>query len=108
MPGLQLHSRDWSIQRTAVSRGGARRSTMSGSSFPAEFLTAESVVAEEFMAQPSAAVRRGAAPIGALDFSYDLADGETAVLAIRHPSGALTFHMPIESTRRGEERCASP
>ncbi len=101
MAGLQLHARDWSIQRTTVSRGGARRSPTSVSSFPAEFLTAESVVAEEFIAQPSAGGRRGAAPMGALDFSYDLADGETAVLAIRHPSGALTFHMPVESTRRG-------
>ena len=39
--------------------------------------------------------------MGALDFSYDLADGEAAVMAIRYPSGALTFHMPVESTRRG-------
>lgn len=101
MPGLRLNSRDWSIQKTAVSRGGARRSAAAASSLPAEFLTGESVVAEEFIAQPASAARRGAAAPGALDFSYDLAEGESAVLVIRHPSGALTFHMPIESTRRG-------
>src|SRR5262249_38621629 len=36
-----------------------------------------------------------------LDFSYDLGPQETAVLAIRHPSGALTFHAPAQSTSRG-------
>jgi hypothetical protein len=39
--------------------------------------------------------------MGALDFSYEVAEDEAALLAIRHPSGALTFHLPVESTRRG-------
>src|SRR5437016_2538826 len=107
MPGIQLHSKDWSIERTTLSRGGALRSTAAASSFPAAFLTSESEVAEEFSAQPSAAVRRGAAPASALDFSYDLAEGEAAVLAIRHPSGALTFHLPVESIRRGVRKSAT-
>jgi hypothetical protein len=33
--------------------------------------------------------------------SYDVGPGQTAVLAIRHPSGALTFHPPIETATRG-------
>jgi CHAT domain-containing protein len=37
---------------------------------------------------------------GPLDMSCDLAPGETAVLVLRYPSGALTFHAPQESTRR--------
>jgi hypothetical protein len=47
------------------------------------------------------ATRGEAGAPGALDFSYDLADGEAAVLAIRHPSGALTFHTPVQSASRG-------
>lgn len=100
MPGIQLNSLDWSIERTSASGGGGRRSVSAVSSFPREFLTDESSIVEEFVAQPKAAVRRGVAP-AALDFSYDLKDGERAVLAIRRPSGALTFHLPAESTRRG-------
>jgi CHAT domain-containing protein len=38
---------------------------------------------------------------GPLDFSYNLADGEAAILSIRHPSGALTFHLPVPSASRG-------
>ena len=101
MPGIQLNSRDWSIQRTATSRGRGRRSAAPTSGFPAKFLTEESDVVEEFTAEPSVAARRGGAPTGALDVSYDLAEGEAAVLAIRHPSGALTFHLPTATTRRG-------
>ena len=37
---------------------------------------------------------------GPLDISCDLAAGEAAVLVLRYPSGALTFHAPQESTRR--------
>jgi hypothetical protein len=103
MPGIRLHSTGWSIQRTSVARDGGRRSAAPKSSFPLEYLTSESQVAEEFTAQPKAG-RRGVMPTGALDFSYDLAEGEAAILAIRHPSGALTFHLPVESTRRGGDQ----
>jgi hypothetical protein len=100
MASIQSNSRDWSIQKTALARARGRRSA-AALTIPARFLTDESVVADEFVASPTAAARRGAAPTGALDFNYELADGESAVLAIRHPSGALTFHLPIESMRRG-------
>ncbi|MBZ5689587.1 MAG: CHAT domain-containing protein [Acidobacteriia bacterium] len=65
------------------------------------FLSEETGVAAEFTAQPRAATRGQSFTPGALDFSYDLADGEAAILAIRHPSGALTFHLPVESASRG-------
>ena len=38
---------------------------------------------------------------GALDFSYDVGPDEAAIVSIRHPSGALTFHLPVQSTSRG-------
>src|SRR5262245_53992723 len=101
MSDIQLNSRGWSIQQTAARRGGGRRSVAPASSLPAEFLAEEATIAAEFTAEPSAAVRRGAAPAEGLDFSCDLAEGEAALLAIRHPSGALTFHLPVESMRRG-------
>jgi hypothetical protein len=101
MPKIQLNSPDWAIKQTAFTASGIRRSDTAVTSFPREFLTDESSIAEEFTAEPKAAVRRGITPAGALDFSYELAEGEAAVLAIRHPSGALTFHLPAESARRG-------
>ena len=101
MPNLKMNNRGWSIQRTTTTGPRGRRSVKAASAFPPEFLTDESEVAEEFIAQPAPAVRRAAAAPAPLDFTYDLAPGESAVLAIRHPSGALTFHLPVESTRRG-------
>src|SRR5262245_21675553 len=102
---ITLHSRNWSIQRTTGSRQDARRSAAAvATGLPPEFLTDESYVSDEFVAQPAAtaAARRGGP--AALDFSCDLAEGEAGILAIRYPSGALTFHLPAETTRRGKAR----
>ena len=101
MAGIQSNSRDWSIQAASEVRGGGRRSAATPTVFPEIFLTPESAVATEFVATPTAAARRSMTPTGPLDFSYQLAEDESAILAIRHPSGALTFHLPTESTRRG-------
>ena len=101
MPNIQLNSPDWSIRRGAASRGARPVADATAKDFPREFLTEESEVAEEFLAEPRAATRGQAAAPGALDFSYDLADGEAAILSIRHPSGALTFHVPVQSASRG-------
>jgi hypothetical protein len=99
MPNLQLNSPDWSIRRGAASRGSRSTAAVPAGDF--KFLTEESKVAEEFFAEPKAATRGQSATSGALDFSYDLADGEAAILAVRHPSGALTFHVPVPSASRG-------
>ncbi|HZD33404.1 MAG TPA: CHAT domain-containing protein, partial [Candidatus Angelobacter sp.] len=101
MADIQSNSRDWLIQKSAASRTAGRRSATAEPTFPEAFLTSESVVAEEFQASPTATARRSLSPTGPLDFTYQLPEGESAVLAIRHPSGALTFHLPVESTRRG-------
>jgi hypothetical protein len=102
MARLRIDSPDWTIDRsrTRAARSRADDAAEADKGFPAEFLTTGSEVAEEFRARPQAATRaRGAAP-GPLDVSYELGPGEWAVLAIRHPSGALTFHRPIEAQRR--------
>ena len=73
-------------------------------SLPPEFLTDQSRVAEEVIIEPAPATStrgQGAPGSAGLDFSYDLEAGQAAVLAIRHPSGALTFHAPVQSTSRG-------
>jgi hypothetical protein len=101
LPIIQLNSSDWTIQASAASRSSRSAAGIKELDFPGEFLTEESGVAEEFTAQPRVATRGQAGAPGGLDFSYDLADGEAAVLAIRHPSGALTFHSPIQSASRG-------
>lgn len=100
---IQLHSPDWSIQETGVSRRSRSAAAGTTSDFPGDFLTSDSEVAEEFAAQPqpTATTRERALAPGALDFSYDLQAGEAAILALRHPSGALTFHLPAQSTSRG-------
>ena len=96
---LQLNSPGWKI-RTSAGDPAWGAGGLPG--LPAEFLTAESVVAEEAILQPPRAVRGAAATAGgALDLSCGIDPGHTAVLAIRHASGALTFSLPIESTSRG-------
>lgn len=63
------------------------------------FLTDQSSVAEEFTAQPRPAARGQAVAGRTFDFSYDVDPGQRAVVAVRHPSGALTFHAPTEVRR---------
>jgi nucleoside-diphosphate-sugar epimerase len=69
---------------------GATRGHRGGIRLRPVDLTDESEVADEFIAQPKPAARGRAEAPAALDFSYDVAPGEAAVLSIRHPSGALS------------------
>jgi len=101
MPMVQLNSSDWSVQPASATRGRLRGASRASAALPADFLTDESEVADEFIAQPRPATRGRPGGPGALDFSCSLESGETAIVAIRHPSGALTFHLPVESTSRG-------
>jgi hypothetical protein len=96
-----LSSADWSIQPAAASRGRLRAASRAAAGFPPEFLTDDSEVADEFVASPKPASRGRPGAPGALDFSYDLGPDEKAIVSVRHPSGALTFHLPVESTNRG-------
>ncbi len=99
---LQLNSPGWRIRSS--SRGVTRDAAQAAlPGVPSEFLTSESRVAEQAVLERTAAPRgRDAVATSALDLSYDLEPGQTAVLAIRHPSGALTFHRPVQAiTTRG-------
>jgi hypothetical protein len=93
---IKLHSQDWNQQRVGTTRGlGA--AVIPG--LPPAFVP-EGAETEEIVAEPRPAVRGAGARPGALDLTCDLKLGEAAVLAVRHPSGALTFHAPRESVSR--------
>ena len=99
---IVLNSADWSVLPAAASRGRLRGATRAAAAdFPPQYLTEESEVADEFVAQPKPATRGQPGGPGALDFSYDVGADEAAIVSIRHPSGALTFHLPVQSTSRG-------
>jgi len=98
---IQLNSPGWRIRRLGTSRGAARVAAVDLPGIPPEFLTAQSRVAEEVVLEPTPAARSRGVSAGGLDLSDDVEPGHTAVLAIRHQSGALTFHLPVESTTRG-------
>ena len=94
---ITLNSRDWR-KTSSTTRAAARRET--ASALPDRFLTAESRIDDEIEVAPAPATRAARGAPGPLEVSCNLAAGESAVLVIRYPSGALTFHAPQESTRR--------
>src|SRR3954469_6938738 len=67
---------------------------------PDEFLTSGSRVEEEVVLEPRAVARDAASAPPPIELATDLAPGEAAVLVIRRPSGALTFHPPDQTVRR--------
>ena len=93
MLSLKLNSTDWSIRAGKMSPGLGFETADDLPGLPAQYLADGSHVVEEFSAESSASKRGLREDPGALDFSYDLAAGESALLALRHPSGALTFHL---------------
>src|SRR5262245_1366116 len=98
---IELNSPGWKVRNAGASRGGAPAAASALPGLPPEFLTAESRVAEEVVLEPPSAIRGRDAGSAGVDLSYEIQPGEAAVLAIRHPSGALTFHRAVESTSRG-------
>jgi tetratricopeptide (TPR) repeat protein len=99
---IELNSPGWTIRHARTSRGATRDAAVDLPGLPSQFLSDESRVAEEVVLTPPAATRgRDSGSAAGLGLSYDLSPGQTAILAIRHPSGALTFHLPVQSTSRG-------
>ena len=99
---LQLRSPAWKVRSVKPSRGstGDRAIGLPGS--PPEFLSEGSRVSEEVILEPTAARTRGQdAASASLDITCEVKPGHTAILALRFPSGALTFHRPVQSTSRG-------
>lgn len=94
---VQLNSPGWKVRRTT---GDPAQGADHLPGLPPELLTGDSVVADEAILQPARAAH-GVAAIagGALDLSCEIDPDHTAVLAIRHASGALTFSLPVDSSR---------
>jgi hypothetical protein len=64
---------------------------------PKEFLQAPGLSVEETLeAAPPRDARRGVTAPPDLVFDVDLKPGESSVVALRHPSGAITFHTSFE------------
>ena len=95
---IQLNSPGWRI-RTATRGAPAGGSTPPG--LPAMFLTEDSRVAEEVVLDPAPGTRGQPTSGGTVDLSCAVEPGQAAILAVRHPSNALTFHLPVQSTSRG-------
>ena len=99
---IQVNSPGWKVRRAAGSRGAAAAAAADLPGLPSEFLTAESRVADEAVLEPAPATRGASHRPAAHSMSATISSRDKPrVLAIRHPSGALTFHLPVQSTSRG-------
>jgi hypothetical protein len=92
---IQLNSPAWQIRG---SRSAA--ADLSLPDLPPEFLAPGAEVIEGVVLRQKAAARSRAALAGAIDLTVTVERGHTAVLALRHPSGALVFSLPVEATSR--------
>ena len=106
---------DWTLVEVPTQTTRRRGAAVQASApLPAFLLEADGIRIDKVLdATPSAAAaqRRDAGP-SELVVPTDLAPGESAVLAVRHPSGALTFHAPSERivarARRGVSAASAP
>lgn len=94
---ITVNSPGWKV------RPATRGSTAGDPAFaplPPDLLAPDARIVDESIVErtpPS----RGATPSDRLDVSYDIAPDRVAYVAVRHASGALTFHLPIRSDMRG-------
>jgi hypothetical protein len=95
---IQVSSPGWRT-RSATRGGGSASARLEG--LPPAFLTGDAQVSDEIVLEAAAPTRGRAAPGGPLDLTVGVEPGRAAMLALRHPSGALTFHRPVGSTTRG-------
>jgi hypothetical protein len=94
----------WTLRKAPRARTGGRRGSGEGPEIPQAFLQSDAVNVEEvFEAVPAAGPARRAAPPD-LVLEVDMKPGEASLLAIRHPSGALTFHPSTERVARSGRR----
>ena len=97
---IRVNSSGWKIKRAGVSRGRLRADVAALPGLPADFLTASSRVADEAIVEPVSGTLALGARSETIDLSCDVRPRHTAILAIRLPSGALTFHRPVQTTTR--------
>ena len=93
---LMATNTQWSLRRSTAVAGGARRPADAAPAMPPEFLQSGAVRVEEVLEAEPRAVRRGEDAPSELPLEVDVAPGEVSLIAIRHPSGALTFHPSTE------------
>ncbi|MFN8093188.1 MAG: CHAT domain-containing protein [Vicinamibacteria bacterium] len=101
---LSVATTDWTLRglplRGATSGAGRRSASEEIDPFAARLAASGRVeVAAAGVAIPS--VRRDREPRRALEIDVEAGRGERVVFMARHPSGAITFHLPSESPRRG-------
>ncbi len=96
---IQINSPGWKI-RPGASRGARGADDASLPGLPREFIVPSAHVAEEAVVEAAPPARGSEPAAETLDLSCDLKANESAVLVIRHQSGALTFHAPIRATTR--------
>ena len=104
---------DWALVRKSGAWPTRRRgaavaadSAIVGPTFPQQFLLPNVTVAEVVEARPSAVRRSAIAP--AAEMSVDCAAGESAVVAVRHESGAITFHAAVQRDLHPARRRGGP
>jgi hypothetical protein len=98
---IRVNSSGWKISRTGLSRGGLRGNAVAElPGLPPDFLTESSRVADEAVLEPVTGARARDGGSEVIDLSCDVSARHTAILVIRLPSGALTFHRPLQTTSR--------
>ena len=96
---IRINSPGWKIRRASTARGRLRADAeLPG--LPAEFLTTTSRVVEEAVLEPVTGPGLRNVRPDVIDVSCDIRPRHTAIVAVRHESGALTFHRPIETASR--------
>src|SRR6185295_18783903 len=96
---IQVISPGWQ-PRSATREKAARADEPQG--LRDDFLVPELKIRDETVLEARPSTRgQGGTASEILDFTADVSPGHVAVLAIRHPSGALTFHVPVQATTRG-------
>jgi CHAT domain-containing protein len=100
MARLKVNSPGWDVRRNLASRGAGEIAGVALPGLPDDFLAAGARIDEEVILQPRAVARDAAGSPGPIDLTTELGPAETAILAIRRPSGALSFHPPTETVRR--------
>ncbi|HUI94288.1 MAG TPA: CHAT domain-containing protein [Xanthobacteraceae bacterium] len=102
------NSADWELQPTAQPGGRGRRGIAAAapSVIPPRFLSSRVSIADTFAAEPKA--ERRAIEVPYLDLSVPIEANETYALAIRHPSGALTFHFGEQVVIPGRRGARAP
>jgi tetratricopeptide (TPR) repeat protein len=95
-----LNTPGWKIRSAGASRGVARSGGDALPGLRPDFLTGASDVIDEVILETAPRTRGLDTGTDALDLTCDVGSKRTAMLAIRLPSGALTFHRPLPATSR--------